>query len=276
MPFVTINETKLFYETVGQGEPCIVLHGGFGFDHTSLKPWLDPLVKHFRLIYLDQRGHGRSERTEPDQVTLHQLAEDLEALRLQWDMPSLFGQSVGAAVALEYALHWPTNLSRLMLITPAWKRLFGPSSLEHAERKGATPEMLALLALNGPLTDDQFREGFRMIAPLYFHRFDAELFDKLCSGIRYDAALLGRTVPALAEAQLARRLHRLSCPGLILAGDDDFACPVSDVQELAKKTGFPLTWIPQTGHFPYAENPSAFFQRIEEWLHRLPFSKLVE
>jgi pimeloyl-ACP methyl ester carboxylesterase len=34
--------------------------------------------------------------------------------------------------------------------------------------------------------------------------------------------------------------------------------------------------IPDTGHFPYAENPSAFFQRIEEWLHRLPFSKLVE
>jgi hypothetical protein len=44
---------------------------------------------------------------------------------------------------------------------------------------------------------------------------------------------------------------------LILAGDDDFACPVSDAQELA-------------------ENPSAFFQRIEEWLHRLPFPKLVE
>lgn len=111
--------------------------------------------------------------------------------------------------------------------------------------------------------------------PNDFHRFDAELFDKLCGGIRYDAALLGCTAPALTEAQLARRLHRLSCPGVILAGDDDFACPVSDVEELAKKTGLPLTIIPGTGHFPYAEDPSAFFQHIEERLHRLPFSKLV-
>jgi proline iminopeptidase len=36
------------------------MHGGLGFDHTCLHPWLDPLGDVLHLVYYDHRGHGRS------------------------------------------------------------------------------------------------------------------------------------------------------------------------------------------------------------------------
>ncbi len=38
MPAASINGTDLYYVTVGEGLPCLVMHGGLGFDHTYLHP----------------------------------------------------------------------------------------------------------------------------------------------------------------------------------------------------------------------------------------------
>ena len=62
MPVAHLNDTELFYVEVGEGLPCLMMHGGLGFDHTSLHPWLDPLAEVMRLIYYDHRGNGRSGR----------------------------------------------------------------------------------------------------------------------------------------------------------------------------------------------------------------------
>ena len=43
MTVANLNGTDLFYVEVGEGLPCLVMHGGLGFDHTCLHPWLDPL-----------------------------------------------------------------------------------------------------------------------------------------------------------------------------------------------------------------------------------------
>jgi hypothetical protein len=45
MPLVHLNGTDLFYVEVGEGLPCLVMHGGLGLDHTSMHPWLDPLQR---------------------------------------------------------------------------------------------------------------------------------------------------------------------------------------------------------------------------------------
>ena len=50
MSIAHINGTELFYITVGEGLPCLVMHGGLGFDHTYLHPWLDPLGDTLQLI----------------------------------------------------------------------------------------------------------------------------------------------------------------------------------------------------------------------------------
>jgi hypothetical protein len=38
MPIAHLNDTELFYVEVGEGLPCLVMHGGLGGDHSSLHP----------------------------------------------------------------------------------------------------------------------------------------------------------------------------------------------------------------------------------------------
>ena len=80
---VTVDGVRFFYEPVGaEGKyPLIVLHGGPGVDHTMFRPWLDPLSDTFRLIYVDQRGQGRSERVDPATLTMSRYAEDVREKR---------------------------------------------------------------------------------------------------------------------------------------------------------------------------------------------------
>ena len=59
MPLAHINGTELFYVEVGEGAPCLMMHGGLGFDHTSLHPWFGPLSDVMRLLYYDRRANGR-------------------------------------------------------------------------------------------------------------------------------------------------------------------------------------------------------------------------
>ena len=60
----------LHVEELGEGPPLIVLHGGPGVDHTMFRPYLDPLAEDFCLLYLDERGQGRSDRVDPQTLSL--------------------------------------------------------------------------------------------------------------------------------------------------------------------------------------------------------------
>lgn len=69
MSHAATNTTILYYTEVGTGLPCLVMHGGLGFDHTYLHPWLDGLGSQLRLIYYDHRGMGRSGRPPLESLT---------------------------------------------------------------------------------------------------------------------------------------------------------------------------------------------------------------
>jgi proline iminopeptidase len=101
-----INGTELFYVSVGEGLPCLVMHGGLGVDHSYLHPWLDPLGDMLHLIYYDHRRNGRSGRASKETMTHAQLAADADALRshLGFARVAVMGHSYGGFIALEYAL----------------------------------------------------------------------------------------------------------------------------------------------------------------------------
>src|ERR687886_3112978 len=96
---------RLFVEEVGSGFPLIVLHGGPGFDHSMFRPYLDPLADDFRLLYVDERGQGRSERVDPETLSLEVFARDVDLLAeaLGLDRFALLGHSFGAIVTTWHA-----------------------------------------------------------------------------------------------------------------------------------------------------------------------------
>ena len=101
----------LFVEPVGDdGLPLIVLHGGPGLDHTHFRPWLDPLAEDFRVLYVDERGQGRSERVDPATLSLEVFARDVDLLAeaLGLDRFALLGHSFGAIITTWHAINLGT------------------------------------------------------------------------------------------------------------------------------------------------------------------------
>lgn len=68
---------KLHYEEKGTGQPVVLLHGN-GEDSSYFKNQIEYFSKKYRVIAVDTRGHGKSERgTAP--FTLRQFARDLKS-----------------------------------------------------------------------------------------------------------------------------------------------------------------------------------------------------
>src|SRR3954454_15926274 len=104
---------NLHVEEVGNGFPLIVLHGGPGMDHSMFRPYLDSLGDDYRLLYVDERGQGRSDRVDPNTLSLEVFARDVDLLAesLGLDEFALLGHSFGAIIATYHATELGTALA---------------------------------------------------------------------------------------------------------------------------------------------------------------------
>jgi proline iminopeptidase len=270
MPVARLNDTELFYVEVGEGLPCLVMHGGLGGDHTSLHPWLDPLGDVMRLIYYDHRGNGRSGRPPTETITFEQLCADTDALRkhLGFEEVAVLGYSFGGFVALEYALRYPAHLSHLILLDTAPTLDYTEEIEANARSKGATQEQIE--ALDASAEDEvESRRLWKLIEPLYFHSYDADLAERVM-GKTLISVEAGDAGDAIVEGwDLTPRLGEISAPTLILVGKDDFVCPPSQAKIMHQAIpNSELTIFENSGHFTHVEEPEAFFDTVRAWLGR--------
>src|SRR5438270_7119599 len=116
--FVDAHGVLIYYWEIGRGTPLMVVHGGPGASHDYFLPYLLPLARHNRLIFIDERGSGKSEKLDDvSQYTVENMVEDCEAVRqaLGLGKISLLGHSYGGVLAQAYALKYQKNLSHLIL-----------------------------------------------------------------------------------------------------------------------------------------------------------------
>ena len=270
MPIAHLNGTQLFYVEVGEGLPCLVMHGGLGFDHTCLHPWLDPLGEQMHLIYYDHRGNGRSGRPPVETLTFERFCADADALRehLGFERIAVLGYSFGGFIALEYALRYPQRLSHLVLLGTAPASNYGEEVVANARRKGATLEQLE--ALDASVDDDAgFWRLWKLIEPLYFYTYDEDLAWRVLgkTKVSFEAAEAGDAI--LEGWDLTPRLGEISAPTLILVGRDDFVCPPSQAEIMHQRIpDSELVVLEKGGHLAHAERPEAFFEAVRGWLER--------
>ncbi len=108
----------IYYKALGSGSPLVIVHGGPGNSHDYFLPYLLPLARTHRVVFIDERGSGRSEKLEdPAGYTVENMVEDVEAVRrgLSLGQISLLGHSYGGVLAQAYALKYQKNLSHLVL-----------------------------------------------------------------------------------------------------------------------------------------------------------------
>ena len=114
------DNTEIYIEEKGIGEPVILLSGGPGLNPYYLIPILEELSQNYRAVILNQRGTGKSILTSVDSISMsmENYNNDLEALRkyLDQDKITLIGHSWGAMLAMEYASSFPGQVKSLILI----------------------------------------------------------------------------------------------------------------------------------------------------------------
>lgn len=128
MPKVKIGNTSLFFDIYGskldvqktdvkEKPTLLVLHGGHGMaDHTLYVEFWSQFSKVAQIIFLDQRGCGRSDRCDSSEWNLRQWGQDVfdfcEALDIK--KPIVMGLSMGGHVLCEYATQHPQHPGALV------------------------------------------------------------------------------------------------------------------------------------------------------------------
>jgi len=120
--FTTADDgANLAVHLIGAGPPLLCLPGGPLLPSSYLGD-LGDLASHRRLVLLDLRGSGASDRTDdPTACRCDRLVADVEAVRRHLGLESidLLAHSAGANLAYRYAEHHPVRVARLVLVAPS-------------------------------------------------------------------------------------------------------------------------------------------------------------
>jgi proline-specific peptidase len=272
--YANVNGTRLYYETLGSGPPLMLVHGGPGLsDHRSNKGTHAALADQFQLIYFDLRGCGQSAQLPPDQYTHENFARDVEGLRqhLGLGQMALLGRSYGGFIAQEYAVRFQENLTHLILCdTAAWHGYddIAKQAALAANLPGVDPDRLERL-FDGQMRDnDEFREVFVALQPLYFDHADIDRAKERARGLTYFVdthnACFGRELP---KFDVRPKLGDIRVPTLVIVGRHDWITPVAAAEEIASAIpGAELAIFEYSGHSPQVEESDLYLATVRRFL----------
>lgn len=245
---VDAPESKLYVElhtkknSQRDQRPIIfLLPGGPGNDHRVFKRHSVELGEIARLVYIDPRGCGKSERNEISSYTMSNFIQDIEVIRktlsnenkdfsnIGFEKIILLGISYGGMVAQGYALKYPENLAKLIVISTVPSFHFIETAKNNLNIIGTKEQIeVAQKLWNGNFTNgEQWVEYFRIMKPLYSHHKTLEgeqenlLLQK--DSMSYECLNLGFS-NFLKKFNYVSQLHKIKCSTLILCGKKDFIC----------------------------------------------------
>lgn len=284
--FIRVRDVRLFFDVEGPQLACdgprmrekptlLLLHGGPDLDHSVLRPDFSALANVAQVIYLDQRGHGRSDRSTPDHWNLAEWADDVhgfcEALGIE--RPVVLGTSFGGYVAMVYALRHPGHAAKLVLISTALRGTGDPERrarvLDAFERLGGAEARAVALRVCDDRSPEAFREYRRVCGPLYTRRPpDPDAARRRPAShdvLHFFERPDGEGVTFNVRSELAG----IRTPTLVIGGEDDPITPIAEQQEIADVLPAEMVRFERfagCGHGVYRDNPEDFFKLIAEFL----------
>lgn len=236
----------------------ILLHGGPGFDHSSFKPLFGRLTDVAQVVYVDHRGHGRSDRRPAGEWNLATFADDVVRLcdALGIHKPVVLGQSYGGFVAQTYLARHPQHPGKVILSSTSHH--FGlERKLAMFERLGGPPAREAARAFwldPGPATWATYEALCR---PLYNPTPPPDPQAKART-VAVDEILFHTARHEMPGMDLRPGLGRVQCPVLVMHGELDPVTPIADAEEIV--AALPPQWVrfqrfANTGHGAWRDRP---------------------
>lgn len=277
---IVVNGVRLWYRVAGTADadapPVVFLHGGPGQGSQGFAALAGPrLEPSLRMVYLDQRGSGRSERPWNHAYSIDLLVEDLEALRRELGVPriGIISQSFGAVVALEYAAKYPRHVSRMVVaaglsdapgsVRAQCGRLARVHPGEHARLVAGQADRSAPCNVFQALEDSARGAFFRdnmfpdpAVAARVEHADTA-------GGLR-NTGELGNAVFSQGLLEWSFRGHdRLAMAVLVIAGEHDYQIGLEPQRDLARRLpDAELRVYEGAGHFMYVDQPERFAREV--------------
>ncbi len=251
MPYLNVNDTRLYYEDAGTGPALLLLHG-WGASGRVWQACLPDLVRDHRVITLDWRGCGRSDRPL-DGNSIAGVVKDLAAVieTLETE-PTVVGSSIAGVFATELALARPELVHHTVAVDSPG---YWPST-------GMRETVQDLLE---NLVDDRFGTVAGWVPGWFGPKASPALVDwtvrqLLDSGVYIDAHFT-----EITTYDPRPRLKDLKVPITYLHGELDTQIPLEVPRECAAETpGAKVRTLENCGHIPHQEDPRAFTAALRE------------
>lgn len=251
MPHIDVGGVKYYYELHGSGDETITILNGLTMSTVAWANQLKDFTPHFRVLLLDLRGQGQTERTDEVVYPLQRQADDLAGLleKLGIARTHLFALSYGGIVAQYFALSYPERVGRMLLSdTIAWSdevnRALHDGIVMACDAGGSKLRFRVML----PIT---FGANFLKLAAPLIPTLEAAAVALPWAGTK--AMMMG-----VLDHDLRDRLKDIRAETLLVFGEDDRFTPLYHARVLqAGIPGARLRVIPGVGHAAPLENPPA-------------------
>lgn len=261
MPHFSLGEFKLYYEDHGQGNPLLLI-AGLNCDSRLWTLVLDDLKKHFRVIFFDNRGVGKSDGIDAP-ITIEIMANDAFKLlnHLGIERASVMGHSMGGTIAQTMAYLQPHRVHKLVICNSLVKvsrvnKMLGSIMIllrhyglnHHRIMKRALPFLFSKQFRKNKLKIAEVTKGF-----LEENRHPQE------------PTTYKKQLEALFSFNSLKWLSQIKSLTLIIEGHEDRLCP-HDSKILAKHIlNSTLVSLPNVGHVPMIEQPHTFVQVLSKF-----------
>jgi pimeloyl-ACP methyl ester carboxylesterase len=248
-----LDDCAVSYQRGGTGAPLLFLHGANNVP--GWLPFMTQLAERFDVIVPDHPGFGQS--AIPAWLdNIHDLAyfylDFIDALGLRG--VQLVGGSLGGWIACELAVRQTAALATLTLVAPAGIRLAGARKLDTFLM---SPEAVTRALFFDPALADAV-----LAQPATDERMDAQLKNQ------YSFARVAWK-PRLFDPHLAKWLHRIDVPTLVVWGDADRLIPPAYAAEFARLIpGAQTEIIAGCGHLPHVEKTDRFVSAVTRFIEQ--------
>ncbi|MFZ5825270.1 MAG: alpha/beta fold hydrolase [Bacillota bacterium] len=261
MPSALVNGIELQYQWQGREDgPVLVLVNGLLTDLSSWNGHLEAYVGQFRVLTYDCRGQGGSSKPEAGPYRPEDHVADLVGLldSLGVESAALLGVSNGALVAMRFAALYPHRVSALVLAN-AYGRADTAMQVK-------LQSWLSAMAAGGPAVRFDVSLAWIWGASFLNRAYEAlKPWREKGSAIPVHAA--NHLIEGAKHHDVLEMLPNITCPTLIMVGDEDVLTPLSYSHELQRHiAGSRVAMLSQAGHAMFLEQTARFTEVASAFL----------
>lgn len=272
--FNTSDSTKLYVKISGKGPYCFFIPGGPGQGCRSFELLKgNALEKCFTMVYLDQRGSGKSQ--DAANYHLPRMLDDIEELRQYLGLKKIFvlAHSFGGIIAFNYAQQFPASVKALMLANVTLHAMGYNAMVERVQYQlqllgrdtvlptGITMDSLTRLEQHTFAALRQRKMGYKMLTDDTATVIKQMNVDDYKRSIDFGMSILTKPsqYPEYFE-DYTPATRKLAVPVLVIAGTDDHAIGTKTHKAFAFRDA--TVKVIHGGHMLYYENSPAFVEAV--------------